>query len=108
MAGEGGLGRGRERERDRLIFTADQPFRRSLYSLSGLCLEGPGSRHSQETHGPYCLQSEPTENRQTNKCRDVSGTDVEGSGKLPWTARAWGTHVQNLEEPGASTGSGPH
>lgn len=33
-----------------------------LYSLSGWCLAEPENRHSQETRGPCCLRSGPTEN----------------------------------------------
>lgn len=102
----GGGGRVSGRERDH----PSQPINHSEeaythwvdYALKGL----EAVIHRKHMVLTVCNPSQLRTDRQTSA--ETLGIDVEGSGKLPWTARAWGTHEQNSEEPGASLGSGPH
>lgn len=102
--GGGGWVSGRERDHP------SQPINRSEescthwvdYALKGL----EAVIHRKHMVLTVCNPSQLRTDRQTSA--ETLGMDVEGSGKLPWTARAWGTHEQNPEEPGASPGSGPH
>lgn len=102
MAAEGGF-QGERDHPSQPINPSEEAYTHWVdYALKGL----EAVIHRKHMVLTVCNPSQLRTDRQTSA--EMLGMDVEGSGKLSWTAQAWGTHKQNPEEPGASPGSGPH